>query len=132
MKKFTIQIETLKTTRFFIFTKTFINDECPICFDNILPETRAKVGCNHSFCIDCIKEHIIYSENKKSLTCPCCRTPITNMKLCNKIEMNNIKNLVNVPQKYNEIRDESRFSEVRLYERRRDRIIVVRSSEARI
>jgi hypothetical protein len=84
MKKFTIQLETLKTTRFFIFTKTFINYECPICFEIILPETRAKVGCNHSFCIDCIKKHISYSENKKTLTCPCCRTPITNLKLLNK------------------------------------------------
>jgi hypothetical protein len=135
MKKFTIQLETLKTTRFFIFTKTFLNDECPICFDNILPETRAKVGCNHSFCINCIKEHIIYSENKKLLTCPCCRQTITNMKLLNKTEMNNIKNLVNVPQKYNERErraDESRFSEIRLYERRQGRFIVVRSTDARI
>ena len=98
MKKFTIQIETLKTTRFCIFTKKFLNDECPICFDNILPETRSKIGCNHSFCINCIKEYIIYSENKKLLTCPCCRSVITIMKLVNKIEMNNIKNLVNVPQ----------------------------------
>jgi hypothetical protein len=132
MKKFTIQLETLKTTRFFIFTKTFINDDCPICFENILPETRAKVGCNHSFCIDCIKEHIIYSENKKTLTCPCCRTPITNLKLCNKTEMNNIKNLVNVPQLYSERRNESRFSEIRLYERRHERFIIVRSADVRI
>jgi len=135
MKKFTIQLETLKTTRFFIFTKTFINDECPICFDNILPETRAKVGCNHSFCIDCIKEHIIYSENKKLLTCPCCRQTITNMKLLNKTEMNNIKNLVNVSQKYSErerIADESRFSEIRLYERRQGRLVITSPSDARI
>jgi hypothetical protein len=129
MKKFTIQLETLKTTRFFIFTKTFLNDECPICFDNILPETRAKVGCNHSFCIDCIKEHIIYSENKKELTCPCCRQTITNMKLVNKTEMNHIKNLVNVPQKYNE---RERTSEIRLYERRQGRLIVTSTSDARI
>lgn len=139
MKKFTIQLDTLKTKRFCIFTKTFLNNECPICFDTILPETRAKVGCNHSFCIECIKEYIIYSENKKELTCPCCRTRITNMKLLNKTEMTNIKNLVNVPQQdsMREIRrpDESRFSEIRLYERRRngqERFILVRSSDARI
>jgi hypothetical protein len=135
MKKFTIQLEPLKTTRYLIFTKTFLNDECPICFDNILPETRAKVGCDHSFCVDCIKEHIIFSENKKSLTCPCCRTPITIMKLINKSEINNIKNLVNVPQQYNtrERRtNESRFSEIRLYERRQERFIIVRSSDTRI
>jgi len=135
MKKFTIKIETLKTTRFCIFTKTFLNDECPICFENILPETRSKVGCNHSFCIDCIKEYIVYSENKKSLTCPCCRRDITTIKLVNKIEMNNIKNLVNVPQQDNmreRRRPESRFSEIRLYERRQERFIIVRQTEARI
>ena len=134
MKKFTIQIETLKTTRFCIFTKKFLNNECPICFDNILPETRSKIGCNHSFCINCIKEYIIYSENKKSLTCPCCRSVITNMKLVNKIEMNNIKNLVNVPQQplVNRIPNESRFSEIRLYQRRDERFIITRSNDARI
>jgi len=127
MKKFTIQLETLKTTRFFIFKKVFLNDECPICFDNILPETRTKIGCNHSFCIDCIKEHIIYSEDKKSLTCPCCRTPITNMKLLNKTEMNNIKNLVNVPEQCSD-----KTSEIRLYERSHERFIIVRSTDVRI
>jgi hypothetical protein len=134
MKKFTIKIETLKTTKYCIFTKKFLNNECPICFDNILPETRVKVECNHSFCIDCIKEYIIFSENKKSLTCPCCRSNITNMKLLNKIEMNNIKNLVNVPQEHNtrERRLESRFSEIRLYERRQERFIITRSNDARI
>jgi ribosomal protein S27E len=132
MKKFTIQLETLKTTKFLIFKKTFLNDQCPICFDNIIPETRAKVGCNHSFCIDCLKEYIIFSENKKSLTCPCCRSNITNIKLLNKLEMNNIKTLVNIPQNYSETRDESRFSEVSVYERRRERFIIRRSNDARI
>jgi len=151
MKKFTIQIETLKTKRFCIFTKKFLNDKCPICFDNILPETRAKVGCNHSFCINCIKEYIIFSENKKSLTCPCCRQSITNMKVLNKIEMNNIKNLVNVPQSplvnvpqsplvnvprehnmIDRIPNISRFSEIRLYQRREERIVITRSTDTRI
>ena len=142
MKKFTIQIETLKTKKFCIFTKKFLNDECPICFDNILPETRAKVGCNHSFCINCIKEYIIFSENKKSLTCPCCRQTITSMKLVNKIEMNNIKNLVNVPQSplvnvpqehiIDRIPNEPRFSEIRVYQRRVEQFIITRSTDARI
>ena len=134
MKKFTIQIEKLKTTRFCIFTKTFLNDECPICFENILPETRAKIGCNHSFCINCIKEYIVFSEDKKTLTCPCCRRNITNMKLLNKTEMTNIKNLVNVPRHNNmsERRPESRFSEIRLYERRQERFIITRSTDTRI
>lgn len=135
MKKFTIKIEKLKTTRFCIFTKTFLNDECPICFENILPQTRVKVGCNHSFCISCIKEYIVYSEDKKSLTCPCCRRNITKMKLVNETEINNIKNLVNVPQEDNmreRRRPESRFSEIRLYERRHERFIIIRSNDARI
>lgn len=134
MKKFTIQIEKLKTTRFCIFTKTFLNDECPICFENILPETRAKIGCNHSFCINCIKEYIVFSEDKKTLTCPCCRRNITNMNLLNKTEMTNIKNLVNVPRHNNmsERRPESRFSEIRLYERRQERFIITRSTDTRI
>ena len=139
MKKFTVQLETLKTTKYFFFTKTFLNNECPICFDNILPDTRAKIGCNHSFCIDCLKEYIIYSESKKLLTCPCCRNNITNIKLRNKVEMNNIKNLVNVPLRCFEVRDESRFSEISVYERRREerqnrqeRYIIRRSNDARI
>jgi hypothetical protein len=49
--------------------------------------------------------------------------------------MNNIKNLVNIPQQCSE-RDrrtnESRFSEIRLYERRQNRVIIVRSTDARI
>jgi ribosomal protein S27E len=134
MKKFTIKIETLKTTKYCIFTKTFLNDQCPICFDNILPETRAKVGCKHSFCINCIKEYIIFSEEKKELKCPCCRKNITNMKLLNKPEMINIKNLVNDPQPHNMIdrRSESRFSEIRLYQRRQESFIIIRPSEVRI
>ena len=78
---------------------------------------------------------VIDSENKKSLTCPCCRRDITTIKLVNKIEMNNIKNLVNVPQQDNmreRRRPESRFSEIRLYERRQERFIIVRQTEARI
>jgi hypothetical protein len=135
MKKFTIQMEKLKTTRFCIFTKTFLNDDCPICFDNILPDTRVKAGCNHSFCISCFKEHIIYSEDKKELTCPCCRKSITHIKLLNKIEMRNIRNLVNVPQtnisrQHND--RESRFSEIRIYQRRQGQLVVSGSSDARI
>ena len=144
MKKFTIQIEKLKTTRFCIFTKTFLNDECPICFDNILPNTRVKFGCNHSFCISCFKEHIIYSEDKKLLTCPCCRQTITNIKLLNKTETNNITTLVNVQQSplvnvqqsYSERErrrtSELRFSEIRLYLRRQGQLIVTSSLDARI
>ena len=137
MKKFTIQIEKLKTTKFCIFTKKFLNDECPICFENILPETRAKVGCNHSFCLNCIKEYIIYSEKKNELTCPYCRRYITNIKLFNTTEMINITKLINVPQHYNTSetivrRLETRFSEIRLYERRQESVIITRSNDARI
>ena len=144
MKKFTIQIEKLKTTRFCIFTKTFLNDECPICFDNILPNTRVKFGCNHSLCISCFKEYIIYSEDKKELTCPYCRKSITHIKLLNNKEMDNITTLVNVQQSplvnvsqsYSERERrrtyESRFSEIRLYQRRQGQLIVTGSSDARI
>ena len=144
MKKFTIQIEKLKTTKFCIFTKKFLNDECPICFDNIIPDTRARVGCSHSFCIECIKEYIIFNENKKILSCPCCRQPITIIKIINKIEINNIKNLVNVSpppimrifeataierRATERINYERRISERRLNERR---LITTEPTNARI
>ena len=56
------------------------------------------------------------------------------MKLLNKTEMTNIKNLVNVPRHNNmsERRPESRFSEIRLYERRQERFIITRSTDTRI
>ena len=144
MKKFTIQIEKLKTTSYYIFTKKFLNNECPICFDNITSNTRAQIGCNHSFCIECIKEYIIFNEDKKILSCPCCRKSITNLKLVNKLEIEHIKNLVNVPESpimrfFETSSIERRATERREYERRQQinsnqerRLIVTGSTSARI
>jgi hypothetical protein len=65
------------------------------------------------------------------------------MKVLNKIEMNNIKNLVNVPQSplvnvprehnmIDRIPNISRFSEIRVYQRREERIVITRSTDTRI
>ena len=60
------------------------------------------------------------------------------MKLLNKKEMRNITTLVNVPQSNHmrERRGESRFSEIRLYQRRQnpnpERFIIIHSSDTRI
>jgi hypothetical protein len=144
MKKFTIQIEKLKTTSYYIFTKKFLNDECPICFDHITLDTRAQTGCNHSFCIECIKEYIIFNENKKILSCPCCRKSIKIIKLVNKIEMEHIKKLVNVPEfpimrffetssierRATERRDSENRQRINYNQERR--LIITRPSSARI
>ena len=51
--------------------------------------------------------------------------------------MINITKLINVPQHYNTSetivrRLETRFSEIRLYERRQESVIITRSNDARI
>ena len=45
---------------------------CPICLDeyNIRSMT---IKCNHTFCVDCLLEHISKSSNNKN-NCPLCRS----------------------------------------------------------
>ena len=52
---------------------------CPICMEHV-PEGKIArpSGCKHSFCFRCLNE---WSYKKVDVTCPCCRTPYTEIVL---------------------------------------------------
>jgi len=51
------------------------HDECPICYTDMTNDTMVQLGCNHSFCGDCIIGQI-KSTNKVTVDCAMCRSTI--------------------------------------------------------
>ena len=51
------------------------HDECPICYTEMTNDSMVQIGCNHSFCGDCIIGQI-KSTHKPSVECAMCRTAI--------------------------------------------------------
>lgn len=51
------------------------HDECPICYTEMTNDSMVQIGCNHSFCGDCIIGQI-KSTHKPSVDCAMCRTAI--------------------------------------------------------
>ena len=49
-----------------------INNDCSICFDNILINSCVKTICGHMFCTECFFKWI-----KNNTTCAICREPFT-------------------------------------------------------
>jgi hypothetical protein len=52
--------------------------DCPICFNTHSVEETFKTNCNHSFCIECMKNHLRTDAQCK---CPMCRTKVTMLDL---------------------------------------------------
>jgi len=51
------------------------HDECPICYTDMTNDTMVQLGCNHSFCGDCVIGQI-KSTNKVTVDCAMCRSTI--------------------------------------------------------
>jgi preprotein translocase subunit SecG len=56
------------------------DDECPICFEDIINKTTLK--CGHRFCTNCILLYSItsFNENKLEVNCPICRSIVIVIK----------------------------------------------------
>ena len=52
--------------------------DCPICFNTHSVERTFKTNCNHSFCIECMKNHL---KTDSQCKCPMCRTKVTMLDL---------------------------------------------------
>jgi len=80
------------TTKFTPLNKC--NGECPICFENNNDSekkmTFVTTNCNHSFCVNCVKQLIyqkissnttqhMFEPKKLTLQCPMCRTKINSL-----------------------------------------------------
>jgi Ring finger domain len=55
--------------------ETEVHEECPICYSEMTKETAVQLGCNHSFCGDCIVRQI-KSSRKSTTECGLCRSTI--------------------------------------------------------
>ena len=59
----------------------FVDGTCPICMEDITPETVLAFGCKHTFCGNCTVESVHkHSVRSISATCPVCRTPVTEVR----------------------------------------------------
>jgi hypothetical protein len=65
--------------------------DCPVCYEQILVADALYTNCNHSYCVDCVK-NLATSIKDKTIkpVCPCCRDTIT------KIYSNNVNCLHNL------------------------------------
>ena len=76
-------------------TINIINNEifsCPVCLNDIIEDEKCLTNCNHFFCKECL--HTWFERNK--ITCPTCRSNITQYKNNNEnhyiIKVNNDEN----------------------------------------
>jgi len=67
--------------------------ECSICMEEHKIISQNTTNCQHSFCHDCICQHIDTSKNGSS--CPLCRTQITSL------EVKDMEHYETIRQKYN-------------------------------
>jgi RNA polymerase subunit RPABC4/transcription elongation factor Spt4 len=49
-------------------------DNCPICLESVDENNSTILGCDHVFCIDCVKKMLT---SEYSFICPLCRSEIT-------------------------------------------------------
>ena len=54
----------------------FVDPTCPICMEDISPQTVLAFGCKHTLCGNCTVESL----KKQNIGCPVCRTPITEVR----------------------------------------------------
>ena len=52
-----------------------LNSECPICYEKMKKNNRAKTICGHEFCLSCLIQHSKNHEN-----CPLCRNDLVEKK----------------------------------------------------
>ena len=55
--------------------------QCPICYDDTPEINLMTTNCNHTFCYNCITNHLDTERNKQSPHCPMCRSTITTMNI---------------------------------------------------
>jgi len=55
--------------------KSWMDIECPICYETIEKENICMTNCSHKFCNTCILQ-VIKMDRRQSPCCPCCRTKI--------------------------------------------------------
>jgi hypothetical protein len=65
------------------FRKPSVSDtslDCPLCYESILVTDALYTNCNHSYCVDCVK-NLATSIKHKTIkpACPCCRDTITQL-----------------------------------------------------
>ena len=55
---------------------------CPICMEIKEPTDISRLNCTHTFCYDCITQHIDRNDrNQTNSYCPLCRNVITNVSI---------------------------------------------------
>ena len=54
----------------------FVDPTCPICMEDISPQTVLAFGCKHTLCGSCTAESL----KKPNICCPTCRTPVTEIR----------------------------------------------------
>lgn len=79
LKRFNITITMTKNM-------TTSDNQCPICLsNNLISENEMTTNCNHSFCNDCLTQHInSFKEKERVPNCPCCRATIKAIRTSNK------------------------------------------------
>jgi hypothetical protein len=65
-------------------TEPEIELECPVCYCDHVKNSTVLTNCNHSFCKECIKMHIVTFKNRSLVpTCPMCRSNISTLSCDN-------------------------------------------------
>jgi len=54
----------------------FVDPTCPICMEDISPQTVLAFGCKHTLCGNCTVESL----KKQNICCPVCRSPVTEVR----------------------------------------------------
>ena len=64
-------------------TETF---ECPICYEEKTLDVRVVPSCQHSYCKDCIIQHLnTFRRQNREATCACCRDTYYCMEVLNPV-----------------------------------------------
>jgi len=88
LKRFNITVTIIKnmTSTSVIKNEDKDKDQCPICLsNNLTSENEMTTNCNHSFCNDCLTQHInSFKEKERAPNCPCCRATIKAIRTSSK------------------------------------------------
>ena len=69
--------------------------ECPICYETVQSHTSVQFNCNHIYCFTCIYSYISsVKDTEQSVTCPMCRTVVTDITLQDPLLYNTIVEIV--------------------------------------
>jgi hypothetical protein len=66
--------------------------DCPVCYDTLLVADALYTNCDHSYCVECVKQLATSIKNKTiKPACPCCRDTITQIYSRNVDNLHNLK-----------------------------------------